>query len=230
MPTALVTGANRGIGFGLARALLDRGYEVIATCRDAANAEDLQRLKDEQPLLRIEELDVRAFTSIDALAERLGQLPIDLLVNIAAIIGHDRPFGSLDYEEWQDVLSTNLLGPVRLSERLLDNLVAGSRKQLVTISSGMGSIGTARDDFIAYRTSKAALNMAMRVLAANLRDQGITVGLITPGVVATEMSSTLDKPKISVEVSVRGILKVIESLSLQDSGTFIRYNGEPVSW
>lgn len=230
MPTALITGANRGIGFGLAGALAGRGFDVIATCRDPGKADDLRRLRADQPQVQIETLDVRDFDQIDALAGRLGGRPIDLLINNAAVIGRDLRFGSLDYAEWQDMLITNLLGPIRLSEVLLDNVAASARKQLVTISSGMGSISTARDDFIAYRSSKAALNMAMRVIAASVRTRGVAVALITPGIVATQMSSTLDKPKISVELSVEGILGVVDSLTLSDSGAFIRYNGEKVPW
>lgn len=234
MPTVLITGANRGIGLELARQYLDDGWRVLATCREPAAAHELLQL--DQAALEILPLDVTDHAGIEALAAGLAGAPLDLLLNNAGIIGpvpvaehiERQHFGQLDYALWQDVLWTNTFAPVKLAEALLPNIQAGTQKKIVTLSSTVGSIVERATPAMAYATSKTAVNKAMTLLAAELREQGIIVTLICPGYVKTRLDfGTAD---VEPEDSVAGIRKLIAAYTLADSGTFRRYNGDTIAW
>lgn len=234
MPTALITGANRGIGLELARQYAADGWQVLATCRDPAGAAELRELPAEQ--VELHPLDVTDHRAVDSLAERLAGRPLDLLLNNAGIIGPvpvaehiDRQhFGQIDYTLWEQVLRTNTLAPVKLAEALLPNVLAGEQKKIVTLSSTVGSITERATPAIAYATSKTAVNKAMTLLAGQLREQGVVVALVCPGYVQTRMDfGTAD---VTPAVSVAGIRGLIAGFTLDDSGTFRRYNGDTVAW
>lgn len=234
MPTILITGANRGIGLELARQYLADGWQVIATCREPATADDLTALAC--PGLEVRTLDVTDHAAIDGLAASLGESPIDVLLNNAGIIGpvpvaehiERQHFGHLDYELWMQVLRTNTFGPVKLAEALLPNVLAGQQKKIVTLSSTVGSIIERDTAAFAYATSKTAVNKAMRLLAAELRPQDVIVTLLCPGYVKTRLNfGTAD---IEPHDSVAGMRALIDGFTLADSGTFRRFNGEVIAW
>jgi NAD(P)-dependent dehydrogenase (short-subunit alcohol dehydrogenase family) len=242
MSTLLVTGANRGIGLEHARQALAAGDQVVAACRSPSRAAELEALLHEfgpsRP--RIEALDVASPPSIEALGQRLDGVPIDVLINNAGIYGRpDAPawpeaakaqsLGAMDYDLWEDTLRINLLGPFRVTSRLLPNLLAGERKLVVMMSSDLGSIanntlGTSH----AYRSSKAALNMVTRGLAIDLRGQGITVVSLAPGWTRTDLGG--EGAHWAVDDSVRAQRQVLEGVTLQDSGRFIDLTGKSVAW
>lgn len=233
--TVLVTGANRGIGLEFARQYLADGWQVIATLRDPANAGELERLEGPGEL-RIEGLDVTDHDQVDALAQRYRNQPVDVLLNNAGIIGPvpipehigRQHFGTLDYALWQQVLLTNTLGPVKLAEAFVDSVSASAQKKIVTLSSTVGSMVERDTPAFAYASSKTALNKAMRLVAGELRGRGIIVALFCPGYVQTRMDfGTAD---VKPEDSVKGLRKLIADLSMDDSGSFRRYNGETVAW
>jgi NAD(P)-dependent dehydrogenase (short-subunit alcohol dehydrogenase family) len=234
MATILITGANRGIGLELARQYLAAGWQVIATCRDPASAAELNALACAE--LDVRALDVTDHAAIDALAASLRDTPLDVLVNNAGVIGpvpvaehiERQHFGHLDYELWAQVLRTNTFGPVKLAEALLPNILAGQHKKIVTVSSTVGSIVERDTPAFAYATSKTAVNKAMRLLAAQLRPQGVIVALLCPGYVKTR----LDFGTADVEPgdSVAGMRTLIDGFTLADSGTFRRYNGDVIAW
>jgi len=228
--TALVTGANRGIGLALVEALLERDWQVIACCRDPARAEALAALAAGGAVEMLR-LDVASLLSIADLLAALDGRPIDLLVSNAGITGPVESFDATNASAWQPVFETNLLGVIRLMQGLKPNILASRGKKAVAISSGMGSIaGAAGSDHLAYRCSKAALNMALHAAAGEWAADGATVAMLTPGVVDTDMTAHLSLPKISAAESAAGMVAIIERLGVSDAGRFFRYNGEEVAW
>lgn len=224
-PTVLVTGASRGLGRVLADHFAEKGYRVIAAMRSRAD----------QPLasgIRAVPLDVEDPRSIDALAEILAGVPIDILINNAAIRGDTGGLSTLDPEDFLHVMRVNALAPLLLARALHPNLQAGRLKRIINISSRAGSLaeGTLDDDEgdYAYRCSKAALNMAGVKLAQDFRRDGITVLSLHPGWVKTDMGGA-DAP-LDPRVSVAGLIARIEEASLDQTGRFLRFDGQPIAW
>jgi NAD(P)-dependent dehydrogenase (short-subunit alcohol dehydrogenase family) len=226
---AVVTGANRGIGLELARQLIARGYEVIGGVREVGSADELRGLG-----ARVLALDVASGESVAAFAHEVGEVPVDLVINNAGWAGG--PNQSLrqmaDDLALADVARTfdiNAMGPLRVSTALLPQLRRGTGKKLVHVTSGMGSIGdNTSGGYYAYRMSKAALNMMSRSLAVDLRGEGIASIVINPGWVQTDMGGA--RAPTPVADSVRGILAVIDSLTLEQSGEFFNYSGGRYPW
>lgn len=238
-PTVLITGASRGIGFELARQYAELGWGVIATCRDPAGAGALQALAAKHPNLTVEQLDVADFESMDALAERYKGVPIDVLINNAGILGgNDRQkFGTFDYTAFNEVMAVNVIGPLRMAELFVDNVAASEQKKIMNISSVVGSVQMTFGGQNFYRASKAALNMSMATLAKELRrakEPGrneIIIGLIHPGVVATDFAKNVPIPMISPEESAAAVIKVITAFSSpKQSGDFMSYTGKELPW
>ena len=242
-PTALVTGANRGLGLELVRRWADDGWRVIATCRDPRAAAEvdpdvgvsLDALAAAHDVT-VEPLDLADRAGIDALAAKYDGTAIDLLVNNAGTMGpmpleehiHRQRFGGVDYDLWAEILLANTLGTVRVTEAFVEHVAASDRRTIVTLSSTAGSIGESDRTAMAYTTSKTALNKAMTIAARSLRDRGVIVAIVCPGHVKTR----LGKGGAGVEIvdSVEGMRTLIDSLTLDDSGTFRRYNGEHIAW
>lgn len=245
--TVLITGSNRGIGLELVRQYADAGWRVLATCRNPDKATALHEIAGVYPdTVAVERLDVSDFDQIDALATRHKDEPIDVLISNAGVFGpknegttdflqriHGQLLGNLDYLAFVDTFWINTLAPIRLTEALLPNVERGELKKVVYVSSSAGSIAGGLSfpapimPFI-YTTTKAALNKAMTTASKALKDRHVTVVSICPGHVKTDFGG----PDAAVEVSdsVRGVRAVIEGLSLDDSGRFIRYDGEAIPW
>ena len=190
MPSALITGANRGLGLEFARQYLDDGWQVHAACRDPESASELRRLADASDRkLRIIALDVTDPSSIKPAAAELDGQAIDLLLNNAGVMGaRGQTIGNIDYDAWAKVLDANTIGPMRVSEAFVDHVARSERKLIVTLTSGMGSLAdNTSGGWIAYRSSKAAVNMVMRSLAIDLGPLGITCVVVNPGWVLTDM-------------------------------------------
>lgn len=231
MPRVLITGASRGVGLALAGVFAEQGWDVIATCREGAANSSLGELSRQFPgQIRIETLDVSDAASLDALTGSLDGLPIDILVNNAGITHRDTQLGSLDYDAWRAVLEVNLLAPVRVTEVLLENVLASDQKKIVAISSSLGSISRTSSGNYFYRTSKAALNMAMRSLAHDLKDRGVTIALLSPGYVDTDFTRGVGGQKVSTAQSAHGLFAAMTAMTIADSGRFFRYTGEDLDW
>jgi len=231
MPAVLVTGASRGLGLEFVRQYLAEGYAVTAACRNPGTALALQQLeRDFKGQLTSVELDVADSASVKQAAMRVPGSPIDILLNCAGVIGaRGQTIGSLDYADWTHVLEVNVLGPARVCEAFLDRVAQSSRRLIITITSGMGSLAdNTSGGSIPYRTSKAAVNMLMRSAAIDLKPRGITCVVLNPGWVKTDMGGP--NAKLTPEESVGAMRRLIAKLGLADSGRFYSYDGREYPW
>jgi NAD(P)-dependent dehydrogenase (short-subunit alcohol dehydrogenase family) len=189
MPAVLITSANRGLGLEFAKQYLADGWHVYAACRKPKSAEKLQRLaRNEKNKVDIFAMDVTKASSIDRAAAKIRDGAIDVLINSAGITGKPgQKTGNVDYASWAQVLDVNTMGPLRVTEAFVDNVARSERKLVVTITSGMGSLAdNTSGGSIAYRSSKAAVNMVMRSAAVDLARRGISCVLVNPGWVRTD--------------------------------------------
>ena len=196
VPTVMITGANRGIGFEFVKVYLARDYNVIATARSPGKADALNALAAENENLTVVQLDVTDFPRVDALAAELQGQPIDILINNAGISGDVRGqmFGNIDYDEFRKVLDVNVVAPTKIAESFYQNLLDSQLKKLVVVSSSEGSIaGISSPRTMVYRTSKAAVNMMYTNLAVQLKRKGITVAMVNPGLTDTDFVAGLPK-------------------------------------
>jgi len=238
-PTVLVTGANRGIGFELARQYAARGWTVIATAREPRGADALQALARGNGNLRVEKLDVTSDRSVQRLAKKYRGQPIDVLVNNAGILG-DVPaqkLGSYDFEVFDEIMEVSVKGPLRVTQAFIDNVAARDQKKVVNISSAVGSIKLTFPGQVFYRSSKAALNMATRTLSREVKLPGpdprrkeIVFGLVNPGIVDTGFAKNVPVPMIQAEESARYVIERIDGLTKENTGAFLDYKGSELPW
>jgi NAD(P)-dependent dehydrogenase (short-subunit alcohol dehydrogenase family) len=229
MPNVLITGANRGLGLEFVRQYAADGWRVYACCRTPAKAEALNQLAaDSGGKVSVHALDVDDATSVSTAVKQLDGVGIDLLINNAGVNpARDKGLGTIDYTKWLDTLQTNVLGPMRVAEAFIGQLAG--QKKLVTISSRMGSIGENRaPDAIVYRSSKAAVNMAMKGVANGVAGKGVCVAVFHPGWVKTDMGG----PNAALEItdSVTQMRAAIAKLSDKDNGAFVNYDGSHIAW
>ncbi len=231
MQTVLVTGANRGLGLEFCRQYAEAGRRVIAGCRKPDEAAALSALAKQYSTIEMVALDVADFSQVDALSRQLAGDGIDVLLNNAGVYGDEpnRGFGRLDYQKWQSTLNINTLAPVKMAEAFLPQLQRGDKKLIVAVSSLMGSIAdNGSGGSLLYRSSKAGLNAVMHSLAIDLRPDAIGVLILHPGWVKTDMGGK--NALIDVEQSVTGMCRCIESFTLAQSGSFVKYDGSPMPW
>jgi NAD(P)-dependent dehydrogenase (short-subunit alcohol dehydrogenase family) len=218
LPTILITGAGRGLGRELARQYAEDGWRVIGTVR--------------KPVADLPEsltLDVAKTADAKRLSSQLRGVAIDVLYCNAGIIGkRGNRFGSFDYADWEEILRVNLLGAASVIEALVENVAASERKTVCVMSSRLGSIAQTSGETLPYATSKAALNLLAKGLAATLAPRGITVVALSPGWVKTDMGG--ESAPLTAEASVRGLRRVIESLRRGDSGKFLAHDGSAIAW
>src|SRR5689334_10153509 len=166
---------------------------------------------------------------INALTKQLDGEPIDLLFCNAGISGRKgMALGSFDFDSWDDVLKVNLLGPAALVQALVDNVAASEHKVIALMSSRLGSIAESSGMTLPYSTSKAALNMLAKGLAAALATRRVVVVALSPGWVRTDMGGA--GAPLSVQSSVAGLRKVVAGLKPGDSGRFLSYDGSAIPW
>jgi NAD(P)-dependent dehydrogenase (short-subunit alcohol dehydrogenase family) len=227
MPTVLITGANRGIGFELAKQYAADGWRVHATCREPIAADALKALAGTVTLHR---LDVAMPNQVHDLAKGLAGEAIDLLVNNAGITAHAKTsLGDMDYALWEHLLRVNVMGPLRVAEALAANVAASERRIMLFLSSRAGSItdNLSGGRYI-YRSSKAALNMVVKSLAIDLIPKRITCAAVHPGWVRTDMGTAA--APVAVEDSVTALRALIERLEPHHNGRFLNYDGQELHW
>lgn len=220
---ALVTGANRGIGLEVCRQLIARGDSVVALCRHSSPA--LEALG----AAVVAGIDLTNTRHLEQLASRLADRHVDALIHVAGILSKET-LGDIDSDAIASIegqFRVNALGPVLLTQALLGNLAEGSK--VIILTSRMGSIAdNSSGGSYGYRMSKAAVNAAGVSLARDLAPRGISVGIIHPGYVRTDMTG--GQGLIDVDESAAGILKRLDALSLSSSGGFWHVNGDELPW
>ena len=228
MPSVLVTGANRGIGLAFARSYAEDGWRTFAACREPQAARALAELADGDRV-SLHRLDVTSEDSVAGLARDLDGEPIDVLINNAGIGEPGPAFGRLDYDKWMRTLAVNTLGPVRVSEALRPHVMRSTRRVIAAVTSGLGSIGdNTSGGFFAYRSSKAALNMAFRSLAHELQPDGIAVVVVNPGWVRTDMGGP--QGTLAPGQSVQRLRQILDEAGPAQSGRFLNHDGKELPW
>ncbi len=255
MPTVLITGSNRGIGLEFARQYAERGWRVIATCRNPAKAAELNALARARDNLIIEPLDIASEQSVADLAERYRGQPIDVLINNAALLGQpaQQQFPDLDFALFEQVWSVNAMGTLRVIIAFQESVALGKQKKIVALGSSSGSvsqISAAPNSYLPYRASKAGLHLLIRNLSYHLAPGGIRVALLNPGLVDTR--GVLDRkpgdpvpeefqpimPLIEQGVieldrpadAVADLLLRIDEMDTQEPGQFLNADGTPLPW
>ncbi|USQ12957.1 SDR family oxidoreductase [Legionella lytica] len=226
MKTALITGANKGIGLEFSRQLKEKGYYIIGCCRNPDKADSLNKLADE-----VIKLDVTNDNDITSMVETLNNRPIDLLINNAGTSGEQGvTVGNVNRKNFIDVLNVNCISVVKICDALLPNIQSSEGKNILVISSRMGSISdNEQGRSYAYRSSKAALNCAMRSFAIDVQSTGVHVMLIHPGWVKTDMGGP--NSLIEVQASVSGMLEQVEkNISKSHADVLHRFDGDTIDW
>ncbi|MSO71180.1 MAG: SDR family oxidoreductase [Alphaproteobacteria bacterium] len=222
--TVAVVGASRGIGLAFARAYAADGARVHALCRDPRQAADISGVTGD---VTVHRLDVAVPQESASVARSIGE-PIDIYIHNAGIYGPDDA-EPIDAEAWAQVMQVNVIGALKCAEAFRPLVAAGKRKLMVFLTSRMGSIGDNRSGgSIIYRSSKAALNAAVKSLALDAAGQGICACVMHPGWVRTEMGG-LSAP-LSPEASVANMRRVIARLGSADSGRFWNHDGAELPW
>ena len=250
--TVLITGANSGLGLEFAKQYAAKGWTVIATHRRRELPETLAKVVAEHPNVRVETLDVTDVEQARALAARLANAPIDVLINNAGVYndrsgcapGDDacpgsyqtQSFGQMDFALLDTIMDVNIKGPLIVSQTFYPNVKASALKKIVAISSSNGTITgelpNPRPGAMFYRMSKAALNREMQIVASSVKADGVTVVILNPGPTLTEHQEFLRGNPIMLEMSftVENMIDTIAKTALADTGQFWRYDGVPEKW
>ncbi len=228
--TWMITGANRGIGLALTMELLRRGDHVVAAARDPWGGALAEVASGQAGTLTPLELDVTSDRSVAAAKQALDGRPLDVLVNNAGVYGpRDRQSAlDMDFKAWREVFEVNVYAPLRVAQAFLPNVEAGSGRKIVTISSRMGSIGSNPSGAIAYRSSKAAVNMVMVGFGNAVRDSEVAVLLFHPGWVRTDMGG--GGADIPPSESAAGLIATIDASGMAQTNSFRNWKGEAIPW
>ena len=220
MGTVLITGCNRGIGLELCRLYRNRGEHVIGACRETNDALDALGIDT------IDGVDVATASGVNRLATAVADRPIDVLVNNAGIL-HGDSIGTVDFEQMQTHFAVNTLGPLRVTLAMRENLRRDAKVAIVT--SRVGSIAdNSSGGNYAYRVSKTAVNMVGANLTHDLRIDGISVVLLHPGYVTTDMTG--GSGNIGPAESAAGLIARIDKLTPENSGKFWHAEGYELPW
>lgn len=242
--TVLVTGSDRGLGLEFVRQYAARGDTVIATCRRPEQAMELQAFARGKNNVVLDKLDVSDDAEIKALAAKYHGRPIDVLVNNAGVLGgrEEQSLGTFSRKEFQAMMEVNALGPLAVSQALRDNVIASQGKKIVAVTSGLGSIsrsGGMPNGPYFYRMSKAALNMGLQALGADLKSQGVIVAVVSPGASETQMFAAFTADyrggkRIAASTptqSVAGIISVIDKLdAARATEGILNFDGTVTAW
>jgi NAD(P)-dependent dehydrogenase (short-subunit alcohol dehydrogenase family) len=250
--TALITGANSGLGLEFTKQYAAKGWTVIATHRRSGIPPTLAEVAAKHPNVRVEPLDVTDVEQARALAARLADVPIDVLINNAGVYndrsgcasGDDacrgsyqtQTFGQLDFALLDTIMDVNIKGPLIVSQTFYPNVKASTLKKIVAISSSNGTItGELPNPWpgaMFYRMSKAALNREMQIVASSVKADGVTVVILNPGPTLTEHQEFLRGNPIMLEMSftVEHMINTIAKTTLTETGQFWRYDGVPEKW
>jgi NAD(P)-dependent dehydrogenase (short-subunit alcohol dehydrogenase family) len=221
MGTVLITGANRGIGLEMAKQYADNGWDVIGTAREPEKATELNAINNAKTM----QLDAADDDSVASFMNQLGDQPVDLYINNAGIFGPQE----FDRDGWLELFNVNVVAPVKLANALKDNVAKSNDKKMVVISSQVGSIAeNDSGEMMYYRSSKAAVNQAWKSLSNQWKDEGLTLTMMHPGWVQTDMGGA--HADLTPQESVSGMREVINNLDHAQTGTFHDYSGREIPW
>ncbi|MES2496201.1 MAG: SDR family NAD(P)-dependent oxidoreductase [Pseudomonadota bacterium] len=228
MANIAITGAGRGIGLQLTKQHLAAGDRVFALVRDPAAADALDKLAaGAGDRLSVHKMDVGDGASIKAGAASTGDAPIDILYNVAGLLGVTQSeLDSTDWDAFDEVIDIMLKGPMRVLQAFLPRMGEGSK--VINFSSQVAASTWPYGGYYSYAAAKAGLGRMMRSVAIDLKDRGIVVGIVHPGYVQTDMGGA--GADITPEDSASGIRKLAEGWTLERSGDFYKWNGEPHAW
>jgi NAD(P)-dependent dehydrogenase (short-subunit alcohol dehydrogenase family) len=228
MAFIVISGASRGIGLELATQHAAAGDRVFALCRNPAGAAALHDLAaSSEGRVTVHQMDVGDDTSVKTGAASTGNGPIDVVYNVAGIVGTMEPeLENADWAVFDDAINIMVKGPLRVLQAFLPRLSAGSK--VINFSSQLAASTWPYGGFYGYGAAKAGLNRMMRSVAIDLRDRGIIIGIIHPGYVQTDMGGPA--AEITPEASASGIRKVTADWTLERSGDFLKWNGETHAW
>lgn len=227
--TVFITGANRGLGLEFVRQYASDNWRVLASCRNLVHAKELQHLAQYFENITLLQLDVNNQIQLNQLSEKLSNTNIDLLINNAGVYHEDDELGSISIDVMKQSFLTNTIAPLKIAETFLDNLSRSHLKTIISISSKMGSINeNNQGENYSYRTSKAALNMAMKNLAIDLKPKNIKVFTLHPGFIKNETPGK--NYSVEPEQSVTNIRTLLQRLTERDTGNFYDANGSLLNW
>jgi len=225
MHNILIIGANRGLGLEFAKQYSNDNHNVLATTRSKNDSMELNSIKN----IKVFELDLNSDESLDNFVQDISSQKIDILIHNAGIFRDEQLEEDLDINAWMNEMRINAVVPIILARKLKSNIQMSSDKKIIFISSQMGSI----DDnysgrFYFYRSSKSALNSAAKSLSIDWKEDGISILILHPGWVKTDMGG--DNAKLEIPDSISQMIKVIQDLNLTNSGSFVNYAGNKLEW
>lgn len=221
MRTVVITGANRGIGLTLCKKFTESGDSVIAICRKASP--ELKNLG----IQIYENVDVRSLEDLKRCHESMEGLAIDLLINNAGYLNRNDLDEGINFDEVEKQWQINACAPLKVAQTFLPRLSSGSK--IIMVSSRMGSIAdNTSGSHYGYRASKTALNMFSKSLSLDLKGRGISVLVLHPGYVKTDMTNQLGD--IETAEAVEGMKRIIDEKGLESTGTFWHSNGQELPW
>ncbi len=229
----VVTGSNRGLGYGFVKRLLELGHTVLAGVRNPRNIKVVEELRGHgNGELFVHQLDITDDNSVNAFVRWLPVEAIDMLINNAAIIDRSsHRYPNIDIETVRKVVEVNAYGQLRMTLALVRALSKAPSPKVVNISSILGSLSLVNSlgtSWFGYRVGKAALNMIMRLLAQDLKPQGIAVYIVHPGVMRTRMTDF--SGFLEPYDAARMILETVAQKTIHETGTFFDYQGNPIPW
>ena len=236
MPTVMVTGANRGIGYEHVAQYARKKWNVIACARQPEKAIELLQLQDKYGAnFIIEELEVTNHKQVDDLSQKHSNTAIDILINNAGTGGPEGMPGAMDYQKidnmnyqiWRDILEVNLLAPFKVATSFHKQISISDKKTLIMMSSDLGSVSqNTFGGLYSYRASKSALNIVAKGMSNEWKD--IIVVALAPGWCRTYLGGA--EAEIDPMDSVEDQQKMFESLTESDSGKFLDRFGNQVPW
>ena len=225
MSNILIIGANRGLGLEFAKQYSELGHHIFATTRVKSKSDQLVAIANTTVL----ELDLNKDKSIDSFIDEMSSIKIDILIHNSGIFRDEQLSEDLEIDAWMNEMRINAITPIIVARKLKQNVLEGKDKKIIFISSQMGSI----DDnysgrFYFYRSSKSALNSAAKSLAIDWKDKNISVLMLHPGWVKTDMGGK--SAKLEIPDSIQRMIQVISDLNLETSGSFVNYEGNKLEW
>jgi len=231
MATVLITGSSRGFGYELARQFAEAGDRVFATCRNPETAVKLNAVAAASAgRLTVHRMDIGDMASVQACAAEIGDTPIDILINNAGVWGGlaTQVFENMDYDNWAYEVNVIMMGPFRVLQTFMKNVLASDQRKIVTITSQVSAHSYQKIIGYAYASAKAGLNRLITALAREMAGREVIMVLLHPGWIRTEMAgpvADIDPPEAAA-VNI----PLIKRLTMADSGRFLKWTGEDHAW